>query len=241
MVHSGICAAGLLVSLYFPGCSQVYVMRWISAVDSETYNCPYVYKSYMVLKIYLVGPLLFGMRTRSSVADDMLRLNFVDHHTWVKILVAMTGTSKQVLYHLTHWGWVPSHYLSLKKKKKKGEAWQRLWILEFQVSLRYCSSEPIWAYAIILSIGPLGTHLSEILIEILSHTFSFKKMHLKMSSTKLAAILSQPQCVSQVIATYRKISDIRRTKSPNVIVSRLVLQLSVPNSTKPGVMSRMKM
>ena len=62
-----------------------------------------------------------------------------------------------------------------------------------------------------------------------------------MSSTKLAAILSQPQCVSQVIATYRKISDIRRTKSPNVIVSRLVLQLSVPNSTKPGVMSRMKM
>ena len=34
----------------------------------------------------------------------------------------------------------------------------------------------------ILSIGPLGTNFSEILIEI--HTFSFKKMHLKMSSAK---------------------------------------------------------
>ena len=34
----------------------------------------------------------------------------------------------------------------------------------------------------ILLIGPLGTNFSEIVIEI--HTFSFKKMHLKMSSAK---------------------------------------------------------
>ena len=34
----------------------------------------------------------------------------------------------------------------------------------------------------ILLIGPLGTNFSEILIEI--HTFSFKKMHLKMLSGK---------------------------------------------------------
>ena len=34
----------------------------------------------------------------------------------------------------------------------------------------------------ILLIGPLGTKFSEILIEI--HTFSFKKLHLKMSSGK---------------------------------------------------------
>ena len=38
----------------------------------------------------------------------------------------------------------------------------------------------IWANAGILLIGPLGTNFSGILIEIL--TFSFKKMHLKMSS-----------------------------------------------------------
>ena len=41
----------------------------------------------------------------------------------------------------------------------------------------------IWTNAGILSIGSLGTNFSEILIEI--YTFSFKKMHLKMSFGKL--------------------------------------------------------
>ena len=40
----------------------------------------------------------------------------------------------------------------------------------------------IWTNAGILLIEPLGTNFSEILIEI--HTFSFKKMHLKMASAK---------------------------------------------------------
>ena len=40
----------------------------------------------------------------------------------------------------------------------------------------------IWNNAGILLIGPLGTNFSGILIEI--HTFSFMKMHLKMSSGK---------------------------------------------------------
>ena len=39
-----------------------------------------------------------------------------------------------------------------------------------------------WTNVGILSIGPLGTNFSEMLIEI--HTFSFKKIHLKMSSGK---------------------------------------------------------
>ena len=38
----------------------------------------------------------------------------------------------------------------------------------------------IWIIAGILSIGPLGTNFSEILIEI--QIFLFKKMHVKMSS-----------------------------------------------------------
>ena len=38
----------------------------------------------------------------------------------------------------------------------------------------------IWTNAGIVLIGPLGTNFSEILIEI--YIFSFKKMHLKMSS-----------------------------------------------------------
>ena len=46
---------------------------------------------------------------------------------------------------------------------------------------------------------------------------------------------------SQYINSYRKISNIRRTKSPTLNVSRLVTQLSLPNSMQPGVKSRMKM
>ena len=45
-----------------------------------------------------------------------------------------------------------------------------------------------WTNADLLSIGLLGTYFSEIWIGILS--FSFKKMQLKMSSAKIAAILS---------------------------------------------------
>ena len=40
---------------------------------------------------------------------------------------------------------------------------------------------------------------------------------------------------------YRKISNISRTKSPNLNVSRLVLQLSLLNPLNTGVKSRMKM
>ena len=45
----------------------------------------------------------------------------------------------------------------------------------------------IWTSAWLLSIGPLGTNLSEIVIKI--QNFSFTKMHLKISSAK-----SQPFC-----------------------------------------------
>ena len=53
----------------------------------------------------------------------------------------------------------------------------------------------IWTIAGILLIGPLGTHFSEILIEI--YTFSFKKMHFKQSFCEMTAILSLAQCVNE--------------------------------------------
>ena len=40
---------------------------------------------------------------------------------------------------------------------------------------------------------------------------------------------------------YRQISNIRRTKSEHLDVSRLVLQLSLPNPLKAGIKSRMKL
>ena len=57
----------------------------------------------------------------------------------------------------------------------------------------------IWTNAGILLIGPWGTNFSELLIGI--HTFSFKKIHLKMSSVKwrpfclgLNVLISQRTC-----------------------------------------------
>ena len=46
--------------------------------------------------------------------------------------------------------------------------------------------------AVILLTGPLGTNFREILIKI--HTFSFKKMHLKMSSVKRGQFALAPMC-----------------------------------------------
>ena len=151
----------------------------------------------------------------------------------------------------------------------------------------------------ILLIRPLGTNFNEILIEI--RTFSFKKMHLKMSSGKwrpsclcinvLTHLVLTPEysgrissvswllmpwflmspghqrpwywlfkigspafsrgrtsgtCAILVLrngkkCNYHKISNIRRTKSQNLNVSHLFLQLSLRNILKPSIMWRMKM
>ena len=53
----------------------------------------------------------------------------------------------------------------------------------------------IWTNTGILLIGPLGINFSEILIEI--HTFSFKKMYLKMSSAK-----RRPFCLGLNVLTH---------------------------------------
>ena len=50
----------------------------------------------------------------------------------------------------------------------------------------------IWPYAGILLIRPWGTNFSEILIEI--NVFSFKKIHLKMSSGKWRPFFSASMC-----------------------------------------------
>ena len=61
----------------------------------------------------------------------------------------------------------------------------------------------------------------------------------------MAAILFRPPSVNPIARflanSYRQSSNIRRSKSQNLYVSLLVLQLSLRNSLKPGVKSRMKM
>ena len=61
----------------------------------------------------------------------------------------------------------------------------------------------IWTNAGILLIGPLGTNFSEIFIGI--HTFSFKKMHLKMLSGTYQPFRPGLNVLSQATATHLKI------------------------------------
>ena len=56
-----------------------------------------------------------------------------------------------------------------------------------------------------------------------------------------AAITSYLHCMLFEENKYRKISNMRCTKSQNLNDSCLILQLFLPNPFKPGVKSRMKM
>ena len=80
----------------------------------------------------------------------------------------------------THWGWVT-----------------HIWVGNLTIIGSCNGLSPVWRQAIsvgMLLTKPLGTNFNETLIE--TQTFSFKKMHLKMSVVcKMSAILSRPQCV----------------------------------------------
>ena len=75
----------------------------------------------------------------------------------------------------------------------------KLTIIDSANGLSPCRRQAIiWTNVGIWLIGPLGTNFSEILIEI--YTFSFKEMHLKMSSEK-----RRPSCLSlNVLKTFHR-------------------------------------
>ena len=88
------------------------------------------------------------------------------------------------LHQLTHWGWVTHICIS------------KLTIIGSDNSLVLVWRQAIiWTNAGILWIGPSGTNFSEMSSKI--HTFSFKKMHMKMSSGKWPTF-----CLSLIMLNY---------------------------------------
>ena len=67
----------------------------------------------------------------------------------------------------------------------------------------------IWTNAGILLIGPLGTNFNETSIEI--HTFSFKKIHLKLSSGKWRPFCLGLNVLNRERTTKRRIKQNRET------------------------------
>ena len=113
------------------------------------------------------------------------------HHTdpsytgngdWLPCCQVMTTEWSQ---NLNHWGRVTRIYVS------------NLAIIGSDNGLSPGRHQAItWTSVGILLIGPLGTNFSEMLIEI--HTFSFKKIHLKMSSGKW-----RPFCLGLNVLTWQ--------------------------------------
>ena len=91
---------------------------------------------------------------------------------------------------LTHWGWVTHICVS------------KLTIIGSDNGLSPARRQAItYTNAGILLIGPLGTSFSEILIGI--QTFSFVKMHFKMSSAKWRSICLGPNVLNSASEIYR--------------------------------------
>ena len=107
----------------------------------------------------------------------------------------------------------------------------------------------IWTNAGILSIGPLGTKLSEILIAI--HIFSFTKMHLKMSSGKWRPcclglnVLNKSYFILYFLNTFFAIpifktrSSARPIQNLSAILKHVILSTQIiKNISNPGKLAR---
>ena len=117
----------------------------------------------------------------------MTHLLCVTHYLNQWWLVYLRIYASLGLNELTHWGWVT--YICIGK----------LTIIGSDDGLSHGWHQAIiWTNAGILLIGPLGTNFSEILFTI--EPFSFKKMHLKMSSSQAYKFYRSGSPLVQVIA-----------------------------------------
>ena len=107
-------------------------------------------------------------------------------HLWLCewLIQNLMSATVQFMKLLTHWGRVTHIYVP------------DLTIIGSDNGLSPGRRQAItWTNVGILLIGPLGTNFSEMLIKI--HTFSFKKIHLKMLSGKW-----RPFCLGVNVSTY---------------------------------------
>ena len=104
------------------------------------------------------------------------------------------GRDKHINQTLTHWGRVT--YICVSK----------LTLISSDNDLSPGRRQAIiWTNAGILSIGPLGTNFSEILIE--NQTISLKKMHMKMSFAKSGKFCLGLNMLREMIYGHRSMSQ----------------------------------
>ena len=173
----------------------------------------------------------------STVSQRVLKLIFcimsqkIIHSKWLPHLLGTNELKDSLIISWTHWGRVTHICISklniIRSDNGLSPGWRQA---------------IIWTNDGILLIPPLGTNFSEILSEV--HIFSFKKMHLKISSVKwrpfclclneLTLSLSPP---SVMLVPRSSMSCLHRSKS-SVTWNKQNTLMYVPkgkiNSLAPG-------
>ena len=129
------------------------------------------------------------LKTRSNLGYPDTLLRHTSHpYMWICTMQSMVLTEKEFEVRVRDGG---SEQIQGQVKLHTSTHWGRvthMCVSKVTIIVSDSGLSPgrrkaiIWNNDEILWIGPLGTNFSGILIE--SHTFSFKKMHLKMSSGK---------------------------------------------------------
>ena len=116
---------------------------------------------------------LYNLKSSPPGQNVILQTIFSDAYLWMKSFVFWLKFHRSLFLRvqLTHWGRMIHICVS------------KTTIIGSDNGLSPDRRQAIiWTNAGILSIGPLGTNFNEILIK--CHSFSFNKMHMKMSSGK---------------------------------------------------------
>ena len=168
MICATLCTETVKLMTFLLSTSPLSIADWRAGMKSA--NCLIHHKSRASLENWRMGwgnsfgSVRLGEHGQSSINNRTVPNTGQDRkyrYTWLCF----------VLLWLTHWGRVTHICVS------------KLTIIGSDNGLLPDRRHAIiWTNAEILLIGSLGTNFSEILIEIL--TFSFKKMHLKVSSAK---------------------------------------------------------
>ena len=143
-----------------------------------------------MFKLIWIILVLFSMWPSFHAINILDKLGFISTDTTFSVTCAIGRVNKIIFYfgkqhsdwgHLIHWGRVM--HICISKLTLIGSddgllpGWQHA---------------IIWTYTGMLLIGPLGTNLSEILIEI--YTFSSREMHLKILYVKRQPDVSASTC-----------------------------------------------
>ena len=124
-------------------------------------------------------------------ADDIFKCLFLNENVWISINISLKCSVNNIRALVQIMAWRSMNQLHSKPILQLLTHWGRMMHICVSKStiissdnglLPGCCLAIIWTNAAILLSRPLGTNLHEILVEI--HTFSFKKICLKMASGK---------------------------------------------------------